>query len=147
MWEKNGCTICKQWRPRSEAMFCSIWFGSALFANKPFRGLQNTLWGAKKWLLKTGASLIHVSFYIFAFQGIWKNGLFYTCDFLIHFTFKKGVPTCTILIRQAWVNSADPECSILSGSILFTAHREAFQQVVTWTCSNLMPSMMRSVNP
>ena len=41
-WEKNDWTICKQWRPWSEAAFCGIWSGSPLFANYPFRGLPTT---------------------------------------------------------------------------------------------------------
>ena len=41
--EKNGWTICKQWRPWSDAAFCGIWSGSVLFANNPFRGLQTTM--------------------------------------------------------------------------------------------------------
>ena len=34
--EKKGSTICKQWRPWSDATFWGIWSGSALFANYPF---------------------------------------------------------------------------------------------------------------
>ena len=30
--------ICKQWRPWSDAAFCGVWSGSALFASYPFRG-------------------------------------------------------------------------------------------------------------
>ena len=41
--ERNGWTICKQWRPWSDAAFCGVWSGSALFANYPFRGLQITM--------------------------------------------------------------------------------------------------------
>ena len=41
--EKNGLTICKQWRPWSDAAFCDVWSGSALFANHPFRGFQTTV--------------------------------------------------------------------------------------------------------
>ena len=33
--KKNGETICKQSRPRSDAAFCGVWSGSALFANYP----------------------------------------------------------------------------------------------------------------
>ena len=35
--EKNGLTICKQWRPWSDATFCGVWSGPALFASYPFR--------------------------------------------------------------------------------------------------------------
>ena len=38
--EKKDFTICKQWRPWSDAAFCSVWSGSALFAT---RGLPVTL--------------------------------------------------------------------------------------------------------
>ena len=31
--EKKGWIICKQWRPLSDAVFCGVWSGSALFAN------------------------------------------------------------------------------------------------------------------
>ena len=41
--EKNGRTICKQWRTRSDAAFCGVWSGSALFANYPFTGLSTTM--------------------------------------------------------------------------------------------------------
>ena len=41
--EKNGWTICKQWRPWSDAAFCGVWSGSALFANYPFTGLPTTM--------------------------------------------------------------------------------------------------------
>ena len=41
--EKNGLTICKQWRPRSDAAFCGVWSGSVLFANYPFTGLPTTM--------------------------------------------------------------------------------------------------------
>ena len=41
--QKNGWTICEQWRPWSDAAFCGSWSGSALFANNPFRGLQTTI--------------------------------------------------------------------------------------------------------
>ena len=34
--EKNGKTICKQWRPWSVAAFSGVLSGSALFANYPF---------------------------------------------------------------------------------------------------------------
>ena len=34
---KNGLTICKQLRPWSDATFCGVWSGSALFA-VPFYG-------------------------------------------------------------------------------------------------------------
>ena len=40
--EKNGTTICKQWRPWSD-----VWSGSALFANYPFRGFQTKMWGGR----------------------------------------------------------------------------------------------------
>ena len=36
--EENGWTIHEQWRPWSDAAFCSIWSGSKLFANYPFKG-------------------------------------------------------------------------------------------------------------
>ena len=42
--EKNGWTICKQWRPWSDATFCGIWSGFALFANYPFRGSPRLQW-------------------------------------------------------------------------------------------------------
>ena len=41
--EENGWSICKQWRPRSDATFCGIWSGSALFANYPFKSFQTTM--------------------------------------------------------------------------------------------------------
>ena len=41
--EKNGQTICKQWRTWSDATFCGIWSGSALFAKYPFTGLPTTM--------------------------------------------------------------------------------------------------------
>ena len=41
--EKNGWTFCKQWRPWSDAAFCGVWSGSALFANYTFTGLQTTM--------------------------------------------------------------------------------------------------------
>ena len=41
--EKNGWTISKQWRPLSDAAFCGVWSGSALFANYHFRGLHPTM--------------------------------------------------------------------------------------------------------
>ena len=41
--EKNGLTICKQWRPWSDVAFCGVWSESALFANYPFTGLPTTL--------------------------------------------------------------------------------------------------------
>ena len=34
---KNGWTICKQWRPWSDAAFCGVWSGSALFAYNPLK--------------------------------------------------------------------------------------------------------------
>ena len=37
--EKNGETICKQWRPWSD----DVWSGSALFAKYPFMGLPTTM--------------------------------------------------------------------------------------------------------
>ena len=40
--EKNGWTICKQWRPWSDTVFCGVWSGSALFANYPFTDLPTT---------------------------------------------------------------------------------------------------------
>ena len=40
--EKTGWSIGKQWRPWSDAAFCSVWSGSALFANYPFRVLRTT---------------------------------------------------------------------------------------------------------
>ena len=40
--EKNRWTICKQWRPWSDAAFCAVWSGSALFAKYSFWGLQTT---------------------------------------------------------------------------------------------------------
>ena len=40
--DKNGLTICKQWRPLSDAAFCSVWSGSALFASYSFTGLPTT---------------------------------------------------------------------------------------------------------
>ena len=41
--EKNGKAIFKQWRPWSDAAFCSVWSGSALFAIYPFTGLPTTM--------------------------------------------------------------------------------------------------------
>ena len=38
--QKNGWTIRKQCRPWSDAAFCGVLSGSALFASYPFRGLQ-----------------------------------------------------------------------------------------------------------
>ena len=39
--EKNGYTICKQWRPWSDAAFCGIWAGSTLFTNYSFYGFPD----------------------------------------------------------------------------------------------------------
>ena len=47
--EKNGLTISKQWRPWSDAAFCSIWSGSALFASYPFKGLPTTMGYGRLW--------------------------------------------------------------------------------------------------
>ena len=41
--KKNGWTICKKWRTWSDAAFCGVWSGSALFANDPFTGLGTTM--------------------------------------------------------------------------------------------------------
>ena len=41
--EKNGLTICEQWRPWSDTTLCGVWSGSALFANYPFTGLLTTV--------------------------------------------------------------------------------------------------------
>ena len=38
LYKKNGCMFCKQWRPWSDAAFCGIWSGSALFAKVPILG-------------------------------------------------------------------------------------------------------------
>ena len=46
MWiflKKNGWTICKQWRPWSDAAFRGVLSGSALFASYPLRGLQSSM--------------------------------------------------------------------------------------------------------
>ena len=40
---KNRWTICEQWRPRSDATFCSIWSRSTLFANYLF-GVSRLQW-------------------------------------------------------------------------------------------------------
>ena len=53
--EKNNWTICKQWRPWSDATDCRIWSGSTVFVNYPFRGLQTTmLRGTLNWLTVLG---------------------------------------------------------------------------------------------
>ena len=41
--EKNGWTVCKQWKPWSDALFCGVWSGSALFAKYSFTGLPTTM--------------------------------------------------------------------------------------------------------
>ena len=45
---KNDLTVCKQWRPWSDAAFCGVWSGSALFANYPFTGLPTIQWVKRK---------------------------------------------------------------------------------------------------
>ena len=61
--EKNGQTVCKQWRPWSDTAFCGVWSGSALFANYPFTGLPITMikWDKGKNLLPFFRVLNHFS--------------------------------------------------------------------------------------
>ena len=42
--ETNDYTISKKWIPWSEAAFCGVLSGSALFASYPFTGLPSTMW-------------------------------------------------------------------------------------------------------
>ena len=37
---ENDWTISNHWKFRSDAAFCGVWSGSALFASYPFRDLQ-----------------------------------------------------------------------------------------------------------
>ena len=41
--KKNDWTICKQWRPWSDAAFCGVWSGSALFASYSWPPVFNGL--------------------------------------------------------------------------------------------------------
>ena len=40
MFYRNSCIWCKHYWPWSDASFCIIWSGSALFASYPLKGLQ-----------------------------------------------------------------------------------------------------------
>ena len=52
-YRKNCWTICKQWKPWSDAAFCGVWSGSALFATFPLRGFPffSAFFGSKGNLL------------------------------------------------------------------------------------------------
>ena len=59
--EKNGWTICKHWRPWSDATFCGIWSGYILFANYPFR-VSRLKWVKPK---TTGISFFFFFFFLY----------------------------------------------------------------------------------
>ena len=66
--EKNGRTICKHWRPWSDAAFCGIRSGSALFANYPFRVLQTV---RIQWVNLH----IMIDSHLILYENIWKCAL------------------------------------------------------------------------
>ena len=56
MFYRKSCIECKQCRPWSDAAFCSIWSGSALFANNPFGGFQTKILRYYSVCCNTGAA-------------------------------------------------------------------------------------------
>ena len=64
--------ICKQWRPWSDAAFCDVWSGSALFANYPLgRGKWGGGGGGREERTKNGLMLkSHEStYYVWEFSS------------------------------------------------------------------------------
>ena len=61
---ENDWTICKEWRPWSDAAFCGVWSGAALFASYPF-GVSRQHWvkckpDFKLYVEMTIARLLHM---------------------------------------------------------------------------------------
>ena len=70
--------ICKQWRPWSDAAFCGVWSGSALFASYPLR-VSSLQWVWSKILLfsdiqsSSGFCEVEQCFRNIAWSTTWRN--------------------------------------------------------------------------